>query len=168
MILQFKRNRSAGTAAQKSSKSSLFARLPLLLAIPMLCAVFSSEAQTTSSINDSMFLSGATLSFATYGQPNEYKYDTISVVLLVSDTLHYSNYTPTLNSDNYFDKAGAISWVTAFSVRKITIEKRGSHQRGDMMWFNQSDKYYYDTERYLDGNMKPLSKYIKVWMVLSK
>jgi hypothetical protein len=38
MILQFKRNRSAGTAAQKRSKCSLLARYALLLAIPMLCA----------------------------------------------------------------------------------------------------------------------------------
>jgi hypothetical protein len=35
----FKRITSAGTAAQKSSKSSLLARLPLLLAILLLCAV---------------------------------------------------------------------------------------------------------------------------------
>jgi hypothetical protein len=34
------RNSSAGTAVKKRSKCSLFARLPLLLAIPMLCAVF--------------------------------------------------------------------------------------------------------------------------------
>jgi hypothetical protein len=73
-----------------------------------------------------------------------------------------------LNSENYFDKAGAISWVTAFAVRKITIEKAGSHQSGDMMWFNNSDKYYYNTEKYLDANMKPLSKYITVWMAVSK
>ena len=35
----FKRNRSAGTAAQKRSKCSLLARLPLLLAILLLSAV---------------------------------------------------------------------------------------------------------------------------------
>lgn len=37
----FKRITSAGTAAQKRSKISLLARSALLLAIPMLCAVFS-------------------------------------------------------------------------------------------------------------------------------
>lgn len=40
------RKMSAGTAAQKSSKSSLFARLPLLLAIPMLSAVFCQNAKS--------------------------------------------------------------------------------------------------------------------------
>ena len=48
MILNFKRNRSAGTAAKKRSKCSLFARMPLLLAILMLSAVFC-RAQTDSS-----------------------------------------------------------------------------------------------------------------------
>ena len=41
----FNKNSSAGTAAQKRSKRSLFSRLPLLLAIPMLCAVFVSCKQ---------------------------------------------------------------------------------------------------------------------------
>lgn len=160
---------SARTTAKQSSKCSLLFRQAPILAILMLCAVLSTEAQATTSSKDSMLLSVGNFSIGTvsYGTPNEYRYDTISVVLMVSDTLH-SNYTPTLNDANYFDKSGAISWVTAFAVRKITIEKKGSHQSGDMMWFNQSDKYYYDTERYLDGNMKPLSKYIKVWMAMSK
>jgi hypothetical protein len=164
------RNLLAGTAAQKRFKCSLLQRPAIILAMLLLCAVLSTQAQTTTSSKDSMFLSTGTISLATayYGTQNEYKYDTISVVLLVSDTLHYSNYTPTLNDANYFDKAGAISWVTAFAVREITIEKKGSHQSGDMMWFNELDKYYYATERYLDGNMKPLSKYIKVWMAVSK
>lgn len=136
------------------------------LAILLLCAVFV-KAQTTISSKDSMFLSTGAIFFS-IGQPNENRHDTIAVILLVSDTLHYSNYTPALNSDNYFDKAGAISWVTAFAIRKITIEKKGSHQSGDMMWFNDRDKYYYDTEKYLDGNMKPLSKHIKIWMAVAK
>lgn len=138
-----------------------------IAAILLLCAVLS-EAQTTSSNKDSMFLSGITIATVSYGQPNEYKYDTIPMMALVCDTLHYSNYTPQLNSENYFDKAGNITWVKIFAVRKITIEKAGSHQSGDYMWFNQSDKYYYSTERYLDGNYKPLSKHTMVWMAMSK
>ena len=39
MNQNFKRNRSAGTAAQRRSKCSLLAGLPLLLAILLLCAV---------------------------------------------------------------------------------------------------------------------------------
>lgn len=131
----------------------------------MLYAVFC-QGQATTSSKDSLFSSSGFIS-VTSGQPNEYKYDTISVIMLVSDTLHYSNHTPTLNDGNYFDKAGLVSWVTAFAVRKITIEKKGSHQRDGMMWFNNTDKYYYSNEKYLDGFMLPLSKYIVVWMVMS-
>lgn len=101
------------------------------------------------------------------GAPNEFKHDTISVVMLLTDTIHYTNYTPNL-AENYFNKSGVITWVTGFAVRKITIEKSGSHQSGDMMWFNETDKYYYSTEKYLDSNMKLLSKYTIVWQVLSK
>jgi hypothetical protein len=42
----FNKNSSAGTAAKNRSKCSLFERLPLLLAILMLSAVFSCQAQT--------------------------------------------------------------------------------------------------------------------------
>jgi hypothetical protein len=42
----FKKSTSAGTAAQKSSKCSVLARCALILAIPMLCAVFSCQAQS--------------------------------------------------------------------------------------------------------------------------
>lgn len=162
------RNSSAGTAAQKSSKCSLIQRPAVVLAMLLLCAVFSSEAQTTTSSKDSMFLSAESFSIGSisYGTPNEYKYDTIAVVLLVSDTLQYTNYTPHLT--NYYDKSGTINWVTAYAVRKITIEKKGSHQSGDMMWFNDSDKYYYNTEKYLDGFMQQLSKHVIVWQVVSK
>jgi hypothetical protein len=47
----FNRNSSAGTAAEKRSKCSLLARLPLLLAILLLSAVYC-QAQIT--INDSL------------------------------------------------------------------------------------------------------------------
>lgn len=161
------RNSSAGTAAPQSSKSSLIQRPAIILAMLLLCAVFSSEAQTTTSSKDSIFLSTGNFSIGTisYGMPNEYKYDTIAVVLLVSDTLKYTNYTPHLTND--YDKSGTINWVTAYAVRKITIEKKGSHQSGDMMWFNDSDKYYYNTEKYLDGFMHQLSKHVIVWQVVS-
>jgi len=49
MILQFKRNRSAGTTVEKRSKRSFFARLPLLLAILLLSAVFCQAQITTDS-----------------------------------------------------------------------------------------------------------------------
>jgi hypothetical protein len=161
------RNLSAQTAAQKKFKCSLLQRPAIISAMLLLCAVLSTEAQTTSN-KDSMFLSGLTLSSVTYGQPNEYRYDTIPLLMLLCDTLHHSNYTPSLNSANYFDKSGQVSWATGFSIRKITIEKAGLHQSGDMMWFNQSDKNYYETEKYLDSNYKPLSKYTMVWMAVSK
>lgn len=148
-------------------KKSKFYSLVFFTAM-LLCVFFVQGQATTSSIDSILSTGKFSIETILNGTPNEYKFDTIAVVLLVSDTLHYSNYTPTLNSGNYFDKAGAIIWANAFAVRKITIEKKGSHQSGGMMWFNQSDKYYYNTERYLDGKMKPLSKYIKVWISLSQ
>lgn len=49
---------SAGTDAQKSSKYSLLLRLPLLLAIPMLCAVYSATGQSGLINKDSIIKSG--------------------------------------------------------------------------------------------------------------
>lgn len=136
------------------------------LAILLLCSVFVQGQTTTASNRDSMFLPMGTFSFVT-GVPDEYKYDTISAILLVSDTLHYSNYTPAFSNANYFDRAGLVNWVTAFAVRKITIEKKGYHYRNGSMWHNATDEYYYNTEKYLDGLMRPLSSSVKVWMAVS-
>jgi len=94
----------------------------------------------------------------------EYSQDTVPVFMLVIDTLHYSNYTPQLNDKNYFDKAGATTWVKGNAVRRVTIEKAGSHRSGDMLWFTQKDETTFQTLQYLDSDYKPLAKGIMVWM----
>jgi len=133
----------------------------------------SSKAQFPISCKDTMLISvsPSTLSIISppglshYRQsPNVQISDTVPVMLLVCDTLKYTNYTPGLT--NNFDKSGTIIWVIANAVRTITIEKKGSHQQGDMMWYNDSDKYYYDTEKYLDAFMRPLSKHVVIWQTI--
>src|SRR5690348_7801923 len=116
----FNKNSSARTAAQKSSKGSLFARLPLLLAILMLSAVFC-QAQRVR--------------------------DTVKVVMLVSDTLHYSNFTPQLNKENYFDKSGSVAYVTGYSVREKHNTSDGVIDPGSCMGCNWRD-YWKDLSIY--------------------
>jgi hypothetical protein len=113
-------------------------------------------------VKDSAFINFNSTTLYIGNAGTEFKNDTIPVFLLVCDTLHYSNYTPQLNPNNYFDKAGTPTWVSAFAIRKITIEKAGNHFEGDIFWFNEKDVYHYSTIGYLDSHYKPLSKYIIV------
>ena len=79
---------------------------------------------------------------------SEYHYDTIHVMLMVSDKS---------------DSTGKVSVINAYEVRKVTIEKMGSYQYRDIMWYTGEDKLYYDTETYLDKSMNPLPNSIIVW-----
>ena len=83
--------------------------------------------------------------------------DTISVVMVIADTMHYTNYTPKINKKNYFDKAGELFWVSGYSVR----EKHNTNE-------GQMSKDYWVHTFYLDGNKNPLSKNIVVWQSMSK
>ena len=109
--------------------------------------------------------------------------DTVSVVLLVSDTFHYSNYSPNLNKSNYFDKSGSITWVIAYSVRKIQYKNidvsvdpntstylgGGIYQTTLLGWTPQyEERPFYTHLEYLDGNKTPLSKSLVVWQSVSK
>ena len=124
----------------------------------------SGQADTSFYIGDSSMSLGIHIG---YEGGYDYSQDTVPVFMLVMDTLHYSNYTPQLNDGNYFDKAGAATWVKGHVVRQITITKAGQHRSSDGfgMWYQQQDETSYQTIQYLDGNNKPLSKYIVVWMV---
>lgn len=89
--------------------------------------------------------------------------DTVPVIMLVFDTLHYSNYTPQLNDLNYFDKAGALTWVTGYEVQEIENGING------YMWYKtdlNSGLYPISRVKYLDSDQKRLSKYIVVAQVI--
>jgi hypothetical protein len=88
--------------------------------------------------------------------------DTVPVMLLVADTMHYTNYTPQLNKGNYFDKSGDVSWVKAYSVREKHNEAEGLLD--PYMCGNCVYKDYWQHLYYLDANKKPLSKSIIVWL----
>ena len=94
------------------------------------------------------------------------KKDTVKVVMLVSDTLHYSNFIPSLNKENYFDKAGAVAYITGYSVVELHNTSDGNIDPGSCMGCNWHD-YWKDLSIYLDDNKKLLSKSIVVWQVLS-
>ena len=74
---------SAGTAAQKSYKCSLLARLPLLLAILLLCAV-SSQAQVSIGVGQST--TGFTYSPGIQWTENQ-KQDSVLKIYIEGDTM---------------------------------------------------------------------------------
>lgn len=121
---------------------------------------------------DSIFISGGSgMTLSTFSQPNEYKYDTVKIAMFVCDTtLGRNGAMTTVYWRNPLMRAEqehhSVNWIYGYAVRKITIEKFGNHQSGDFVWFNQSDKYYYNTEKYLDDAMRPLSSDIIVWQVV--
>ena len=83
--------------------------------------------------------------------------DTIQCTMLVCDTMHYTNYTPSVSQQNYFDKSGAAFWVIGYEVR----EKETDY----MMQGSDGEPYIrYKHLVYLDADKKPLSKNIIVWM----
>ena len=102
---------------------------------------------------------------AVYCQAQRQK-DTISVVMVIADTIHYTNYTPKINKKNYFDKAGELFWVSGYSVREKHNTDEGQidpYISGDYV---SQDSWVHIL--YLDGNKKPLSKNIVVWQSVSK
>ena len=94
------------------------------------------------------------------------KKDTVKVVMLVADTLHYTNYTPNISKENYFDKSGSTVWVTGYAVYELHNTSDGVIDPGSCMGCNWHD-YWKDLSIYLDGNKKLLSKHIVVWQVVS-
>lgn len=86
--------------------------------------------------------------------------DTIRVIIQVSDTVEYKNYTTSAPNRNYFDKANWVIWVMGYSVRKRYNHNQESN--GDWQCFNCED--YMRHSYYLDADRKPLSKNIVVWM----
>ena len=58
------------------------------------------------------------------------KKDTAHALMLIADTLHYTNYSPQLNKGNYFDKSGTVSWVTGYSVRELHNTAEGVFDSG--------------------------------------
>lgn len=112
------------------------------------------------------------LSLTTTGQPDEYKQDTISIIMLACDTTSYNGFMTTVYYVNPLARAEQerhyLNWIKGFAVREIRIEKRGANQNGDMYWINQDDKYFYNTKQYLDDEKHPLPKEIIVWQVVSK
>jgi hypothetical protein len=110
------------------------------------------------------------------GEQRQYKpltYDTIPCIMLVCDTMHYSNYAPQLNKQ-YFDKTGIIMWVTGYIKREIKTEleavyhdpnytlPNGGRTAMATYWTTEPQSTYTFLE-YLDSNKKPLSKSIIVW-----
>lgn len=162
------RNSSAGTAAPQSSKSSLIQRPAIILAMLLLCAVFSSEAQTTLTI-DSGFLSTGTITLeSTWPKKNTtIGRDTVSVVLLVSDTAI----------------PNAVFYRKAYSVRKIeyinvdvsvdpnttTYLPGGGSMTTLLGRISQYvERPFYTHLEYLDDKKLPLSKSVIVWQSVSK
>ena len=162
------RKLSARTAAQKSSKSSLIQRPAIILAMLLLCAVLSTEAQTTLTV-DSGWISTSTITLgSTWPKKNTtIGRDTVSVVLLVSDTA----------------VPNAVVYRKAYSVRKIeyinvdvsvnpnttTYLPGGGAMTTLLGWVPRyEERPFYTHLEYLDDKKLPLSKSVIVWQSVSK
>jgi hypothetical protein len=163
------RNSSAGTAAQKSSKCSLIQRPAIILAMLLLCAVLSTQAQTTLTVDSGYFSSG-TISFANDRPKKDtakWK-DTVAVVLLVCDT---SN----IRSSAY--------WLKAYSVRNgeyelvdVSVDPNTTTYVGGGVYSTTllgwspvwKNKAVYSHLEYIDDKKLPLSKNIIIWQSVSK
>lgn len=157
MILNFKRNRSAGTAAQKRSKSSLLSGLPLLLAILLLCAV-SGKAQL--SLNDSIPLATGTIGIGIS------KID--SNIIGVSYGGSYFGYHP----QNVFDTIPAILLITecdncaSKSTNGYFVRQKQSYWGDRMPPGNYDD--YWSIIGHLNREKEPFKKGIIVWQGVAK
>jgi hypothetical protein len=87
-------------------------------------------------------------------------YDTLEAIALVTDTLHYTNYTPQLGELNYFDKAGNLTWVKV----NVIAEKRVWHSYLSDKKYN----YYNNVKQILDGFFRPLDRNIIVFTLIIK
>ncbi len=132
----------------------------------------SAKAQLTTAIADSgrLFLNNGVISWTTQDQPNEYKTDTVKVMMFACDTsLGKNEFQTAVYWLNPLTRAEqehhSVNWIFGYVVRSITIEKAGSHRSGEVMYFLHEDHYSYDTVKYLDDKMQPLSKDIIVWQV---
>ena len=145
------RKMSAGTAAEKCSKCSLFARPALLLAILMLVAVFCKAQDSTHkgliALNDSSFKlitagSGISLWSGSYGYHKTGKLDTVKAVLLITDC------------DNCQSKS-----VSAYAVREQ------STYFGDRMPTQPPTDYsdYWSVKSYLDSRKKTFPSTVTIW-----
>lgn len=167
------RNSSAGTAAQKSSKSSLLQRPAIILAMLLLCAVLSTEAQTLQlSINTDTTTS----------------IDTVKVILLVGDTSHrYSEYMQFqtcedvsckdttrkhFNFVSHYKKvkedkgnygSGQTYWTYGYSVRRKECCINGN--TGNLAYYQPIP--YYTHLLYLDNKKQPLKSTVIVWQSVS-
>jgi len=162
------RNSSAGTAAIKSSKCSLLQRPAIILAILLLCAVLSTEAQTTIAIDNGYFTTSTITLGNNFSKKNTtIGRDTISVVLLVSDTAIPNK----------------VVYQKAYSVRKIeyinvdvsvnpnttTYLLGGASMTTLLGWIPRyEERSVYTHLEYLDDKKLPLSKNVIVWQSVSK
>lgn len=161
---------SVGTTAQKSSKSRLLFRHPCILAMLLLCAVFSSEAQTTLTIDSGYFSSGTISLVNEWPKKDTTKWkDTVAVTLLVCDTVRILS--------------GNVFWIKAYSVRNgyyenvdvsvnpntTTYLPGGGSMTTLLAWIPRYEKRpFYTHLEYLDDKKLPLSKSVIVWQSVSK
>ena len=162
------RNSSAGTVAQKSSKSSLIQRSAIILAMLLLCAVLSTEAQTTFTVDSGWISSGTITLGSTWSKKNTtIGRDTVSVVLLVSDTA----------------VPNAVVYRKAYSVRKIEYINVDVSENPNTTTYlpggggmttllgrvpRYEERPFYTHLEYLDDKKLPLSKSVIVWQSVSK
>lgn len=136
--------------------------LLVLLVVSITVSGQKKDSTPTLLLSDSLVKSGTSSGFAPilmYSQAPS-SFDTVRVLMLVCDTLHYNNYTPTLNKGNYFDKSGGITWVIGFQVRETFCCVNGNTSQYSVY----QAVPYYQYHDYLDSNRKPLQKTIIVWL----
>jgi hypothetical protein len=183
------RNSSAGTAAKKSYKCSLIQRPAIILAMLLLCAVFSASGQNISVGRKSMLdITTGTASGPFGYQDTSTSIDTVKVVLLVADTSHrYSEYMQfqscedvgckdttekhkmfishykNIKEDESNYGSGQTYWTYGYSVRRKECCINGN--TGNLAYYQPIP--YYTHLLYLDDKKQPLKSTVIVWQSVS-
>jgi hypothetical protein len=161
------RNSSAGNAAQKWFKCPLIQRPAIILAMLLLCAVLSTEAQTLLTNPIGFFNTDTSITT-----------DTIKVMLLISDTA--TNFYTTKNYKKIIQRCEGCMYdyaidttkyinaspivITAYSVRRKQCCVNG--YSGNFAVYQPAP--YYTHLEYLDDKKLPLLKSLIVWQAVSK
>jgi len=136
----------------------------LIITLALISSITIVKSQYITAGGDTSFSLGT----IQYGEPNEYKEDTVKIIMMACDTA-VNGWQNTAYYLNPFARAEqqhhSINWIYGYAVRKITIEKKGNHRSGMYMWYNTKDEYSYLIKQFLDDEKKPLKNTI-IWQTI--
>lgn len=125
-------------------------KITIIISLLIICSVCKGQgiiSSDTSTVGNGAILFDGSI-FTTQANDSSY-IDTIKIMMLVTDEFYPNN---------------KVIKLIGYEERTVTAESAGSHQHGDLMWFNRTAQYSYTHNQYLDIAKHPLEKSITVWM----